>query len=163
MISSFESGVCVFLPKASRVLTVGDGRTRDGVAWTKPRDEFGVTWEWLKAPYDAEREMGERVSECTYSSSTGPNEREEKYSLSATCPSASPWSHAALQTHKHTLQQLLLHQIIMKKCFGGQTAYDLFKIQWGERAESERERESEPEMQFTAFLLLLLTFISHWF
>lgn len=68
MISSFESGVCVFLPKASRVLTVGEGRTRDGVAWTKPRDEFGVTWEWLKAPHDAERKrwrVSERVNAFT--------------------------------------------------------------------------------------------------
>lgn len=162
MISSFESGVCVLTQSFT---CVDSGRRKNtgrrGLnktqrwVWSNMRVIESPIWCWEKD--------GERVSECTYSSSTGPNEREEKYSLSATCPSASPWSHAALQTHKHTLQQLLLHQIIMKKRFGGQTAYDLFKIQWGERAESERERESEPEMQFTAFLLLLLTFISHWF
>lgn len=32
---------------ASRVLTVGDGSTLEGVAWTKPREVLGVWWDRL--------------------------------------------------------------------------------------------------------------------
>lgn len=43
------------LPRASRVLTVGDGSTRDGVAWTKPSEVLGVAWDRFAAPpWDAE-------------------------------------------------------------------------------------------------------------
>lgn len=32
---------------ASRVLTVGDGSTLEGVAWTKPSEVLGVWWDRL--------------------------------------------------------------------------------------------------------------------
>ena len=44
-------------PRASRVLTVGEGSTLEGVADTRPRDVLGVTWEKLAvAPCDTDRQ-----------------------------------------------------------------------------------------------------------
>lgn len=39
---------------ASRVLTVGDGSTLEGVAWTKPSEVLGVWWDRL-VPWDTDR------------------------------------------------------------------------------------------------------------
>ena len=58
--SGVEPAMCS--PSASRVLTVGDGSTLEGVACTKPSDVLGVMWDRLAVPpCDTETHKEEEV------------------------------------------------------------------------------------------------------